>query len=46
MFNRHVEELYEWIPTGTAVTIIGHPLGEPYREPHDLAAATAVRTFT
>ncbi|PDO09973.1 MAG: hypothetical protein BLM47_09595 [Candidatus Reconcilbacillus cellulovorans] len=37
MFNRHVEELYEWIPVGTAVTIVGHPLGEPYRDPRDLA---------
>lgn len=37
MFNRHVEELYELIPIGTPVHILGHALGEPSQEPRRLA---------
>lgn len=37
MFNRHVEELYKLIPLGIRVQILGHPLGEPYMEPRNLA---------
>lgn len=37
MRNRDVEQLYEIIPVGTKVTIYGHVLGEPGREPRKLA---------
>lgn len=29
MFNRDVEQLYEWAPTGTKVKIVGDPFGYP-----------------
>lgn len=37
MLNAHVEELYNYLPIGTPVTILGHPLGEPHQSPRDLA---------
>jgi Uncharacterized protein conserved in bacteria len=37
MLNRHVEELYEHVPIGTRVYILGHVLGEPNQEPRRLA---------
>lgn len=38
MFNRDVEELYEWVSIGTPVSILGHPLREPTLDPRRLAA--------
>ncbi|BCJ85683.1 L,D-transpeptidase family protein [Effusibacillus dendaii] len=38
MFNRHVEELYEWVRIGTPVSFIGHPLRESSLDPRRLAA--------
>ncbi|RUS47009.1 hypothetical protein ELR57_11435 [Cohnella sp. AR92] len=37
MRNRDVEELYEWIPIGTKVTIFGHVLGEANQEPRSIS---------
>jgi len=37
MMNRHVEELYEFVPIGAKVYIIGHPLGEAHMSPRRLA---------
>lgn len=37
MLNRHVEELYELVDVGTKVTVLGHPLGEPYQDPRRIA---------
>ncbi|MGG4221215.1 L,D-transpeptidase family protein [Paenibacillus jamilae] len=37
MWNHDVMELYNLIPLGTKVTIHGHVLGEPDRDPKDLA---------
>lgn len=37
MLNRHVEELYELVPIGTKVSILGHILGEPHQNPRRLA---------
>lgn len=37
MLNRHVEELYEFVPIGTKVIIVGHPLGEPHMSPRRIA---------
>ncbi|WP_018131447.1 L,D-transpeptidase family protein [Effusibacillus pohliae] len=38
MFNKDVEELYEWVKIGTPVSILGHPLREPSLDPRRLAA--------
>ncbi len=37
MHNKHVMELFDMIPLGTKVTIYGHVLGPPSRNPRDLA---------
>lgn len=37
MNNRDVMELYDLIPVGTKVSIYGHVLGDPNRNPRDLA---------
>lgn len=37
MLNRHVEELYELVPIGTPIHILGHVFGEPHQEPRRLA---------
>ncbi|QRG70754.1 L,D-transpeptidase family protein [Brevibacillus choshinensis] len=37
MHNKHVTELFDMIPLGTKVTIYGHVLGPPSRNPRDLA---------
>ncbi|MBO9610083.1 MAG: L,D-transpeptidase family protein [Paenibacillaceae bacterium] len=37
MLNRHVEELYNLVPIGTIVNIMGHPLGESFADPRPLA---------
>jgi hypothetical protein len=37
MLNRHVEELYELVPIGAKVIIVGHPLGEAHMMPRRLA---------
>lgn len=37
MFNRDVVELYDLIPLGTKVSIHGHVLGHPSRDPRNLA---------
>ncbi|WP_438434055.1 L,D-transpeptidase family protein [Gorillibacterium sp. sgz500922] len=37
MLNRHVEELYEYVEVGMKVSILGHVLGEPHRDPRRLA---------
>lgn len=37
MRNHQVEELFEWVKVGTTVSILGHALGEPHRNPRDLA---------
>lgn len=41
MLNRHVEELYERVPIGTRIRILGHVLGEPHQEPRRLAKGDA-----
>lgn len=38
MYNRDVEQLYEWVQTGTRVSILGHVLREPHLTPRPLAA--------
>lgn len=37
MLNRQVEELFEYVEVGSKVTILGHVLGEPDKEPRLLA---------
>lgn len=37
MLNKHVEELYDIVPIGTPVIILGHVLGELHQEPKPLA---------
>ena len=41
MFNRHVEEIYEWVEIGTRVVILGHVLRGPDLDPRDLARGDA-----
>jgi len=41
MFNRHVEEIYEWVEVGTRVVILGHVLRAPDLDPRDLARGDA-----
>lgn len=41
MRNRDVEELFERVPVGTKVTMLGHVLGGLYREPRRLAEGDA-----